>query len=281
MAVDSCNSTNQLRVSRQFGSFKLLTNTACCDFRCLYFFERNRVMLVCAALLFPVVALAAAARGALVRRLDAAEGSGTALPEKIDLLEFFSWQAANSDTVSLSTGPDECMNLHIGHYATLALPTYQAFGTSFADEFSVLMQLRSSQQEDRSLLTVLSPQGHILLQVRLSPRALNFITTQQRLYEFPVVFLSDGEWHHVSLAVSVLSLALYVDCMLVESVDWTYLDLDIITDSLLMVGGIIEDFETPFEGDLRQLTFVMGDPNAAKDHCRLHLPVCRRSVKTP
>ncbi|MFT7813688.1 collagen alpha-1(XI) chain-like [Arapaima gigas] len=229
-------------------------------------------------LLLSVAALAARGAPAPGEQNDDPEDGSAAAPlaEEIDLLQRFSWQASHSSNISVSTGSDQCLRLHVGQYGTLALPTYQAFGSRFVGEFSLLMQLRSSQQEDRSLLTVLSPQGHILLQIRLGPRALNFITTQQRLYEFPVVFLSDGKWHQVSLGVSVLSLALYVDCVLVERVHWAFLDMEIITDSLLMVGGIIEGFETPFEGDLRQLTFLMGDPNAAKDHCGLHLPVCGR-----
>lgn len=47
--------------------------------------------------------------------------------------------------------------------------------------------------------------------------------------------------------MSTQSLALYVDCTLIESVNWTYTGMDIATDGLLLVGGLIEDFETPFE----------------------------------
>nr|XP_023647397.1 collagen alpha-1(V) chain-like [Paramormyrops kingsleyae] len=96
---------------------------------------------------------------------------------------------------------------------------------------------------------------------------------------FPVRVLSDGGWHRVSVAVSAGSLALYVDCVLVEDVKWGYPGMDISTDSLLVVGGIIEDSEIPFEGDLRQVTFLMGDPDAARDHCTLHLPVCEKAAK--
>lgn len=53
----------------------------------------------------------------------------------------------------------------------------------FADEFSLLLQLRSPQAEDRSLLTLLSPQGHVLLQLRLGPHAFTFVTMQQQHYE--------------------------------------------------------------------------------------------------
>ena len=63
----------------------------------------------------------------------------------------------------------------------------------------------------------------------------------------PVSGLSDGKWHHVAVSVSAKRLALYVDCSLLESVDWVYHGMGINTDGLLMVGGIIEGFETPFE----------------------------------
>lgn len=60
--------------------------------------------------------------------------------------------------------------------------------------------------------------------------------------------LSDGGWHRMAVSVSSGRLALYVDCSMVESVDWAYKDgLGISTDGLVMVGGIIEGFETPFE----------------------------------
>lgn len=64
---------------------------------------------------------------------------------------------------------------------------------------------------------------------------------------FPVSGLSDGKWHHVAISVSAKQLALYVDCSLLESVDWVYHGMGISADGLLMVGGIIEGFETPFE----------------------------------
>lgn len=64
---------------------------------------------------------------------------------------------------------------------------------------------------------------------------------------FPVSSLSDGKWHHVAISVSAKRLALYVDCSLLESVEWVYHGIGIRTDGLLMVGGIIEGFETPFE----------------------------------
>ncbi|XP_051551945.1 collagen alpha-1(XXIV) chain-like [Myxocyprinus asiaticus] len=144
----------------------------------------------------------------------------------------------------------------------------------FADEFSVLIQLRSSQEVDRSVLTLLNFYNDILLQIRVGPDSITFITTQQRDYEFSVSGLSDSLWHWISVGVSFEWLAVYVDCVLVEKVSWMYPYMGITTDGLLIVGGILEGFETPFEGELRQMTFIMGDANAAKDHCSLHQHMC-------
>lgn len=59
--------------------------------------------------------------------------------------------------------------------------------------------------------------------------------------------MCDGQWHQVSLGVSTLWLEVYVDCWLVERVNWAYPWQGISTDGLLMVGGSLEGFETPFE----------------------------------
>lgn len=59
--------------------------------------------------------------------------------------------------------------------------------------------------------------------------------------------LPDGQRHHVSVSVSSSWLALYVNYELVERVNWTFPGQDITTDGLLMLGGIIEGFETPFK----------------------------------
>ena len=53
----------------------------------------------------------------------------------------------------------------------------------FADDFSLLLQLRSSQTDERSVMTLVSPESHILLQIRISPYTLTFISSQQRHYE--------------------------------------------------------------------------------------------------
>lgn len=54
----------------------------------------------------------------------------------------------------------------------------------FADDFSLLVQLRSPQREDRSVFTMLSPDNHIMMQLRISAYAIIFIGTQQRHYEW-------------------------------------------------------------------------------------------------
>lgn len=70
--------------------------------------------------------------------------------------------------------------------------------------------------------------------------------------------LSDGGWHRIAVSVSSGRLALYVDCSMVESVDWAYKDgLGISTDGLVMVGGIIEGFETPFEVSMQTASCFM------------------------
>ncbi|KAG5834202.1 hypothetical protein ANANG_G00259020 [Anguilla anguilla] len=208
-------------------------------------------------------------------------GSGMLLTEEVDLLEQLFWQVGNSSNSSITLEGQKCPVLQVGQYSTLSLPLRQVFGARFADEFSLLLQLRSTQEEERSLLTLLSPHSHILLQIRLNPYTFTLVTTQQRHYEFPVGALSDGRWHQVSVGVSARSLDLHVDCVLTESVNWTSPGMDIATDGLLMVGGIVEDFETPFEGGLRQLTFLMGDPGAARDHCTRHVPACGGVPRTP
>lgn len=54
----------------------------------------------------------------------------------------------------------------------------------FADEFSILVQLQSPQREDRSVLTVLAFDNRVLLQLRISPRAVVFKGPQQQHYEW-------------------------------------------------------------------------------------------------
>lgn len=170
----------------------------------------------------------------------------------------------------------------------------------FSDEFSLLMELQSSQREESSVLTLVNSQHHIQLQLRLSLSSLTFISTQQREYEWvwpnglykitnkhnyvsdnyhgnvsvfsqkssliinnkllhtvsPASFTStritvrslrDSQWHQLALSVSPLWLEVYVDCTLVERLNWAYPWQPISTDGMLMVGGSIERTETPFD----------------------------------
>ncbi|KAG2455592.1 COBA2 protein, partial [Polypterus senegalus] len=195
-------------------------------------------------------------------------GRGMRGPGDVDLLDLISTHAPAHANFSL---PSEwaCRVLHIGHYSTLSLPASTAFLMGFSDEFSLLIHMRCVPQDDASLLAILNPLGTVLLQIRLSPSALTFITTRRRHYEFPVSILMDGAWHRVALAVSLGRLEFYVDCQLVESVDWkNYVGMEISHESLLVLGGIIETFDVPFEGSLQQLTFALGDPDAARHQCR-------------
>eukprot|EP00064_Thunnus_orientalis_P006123 superscaffoldBa00000623_g6138 len=172
----------------------------------------------------------------------------------------------NANNVSLSMDDQKCLTLQIGIYANLIMATQQMFGPRFCDEFSVLLELRSSQKEESSVMTLLNSQHHIHLQLRLGPHSLTFISTQHREYEyvwFPVRSMCDGQWHQVSLGVSTLWLEVYVDCWLVERVNWAYPWQGISTDGLLMVGGSLEGFETPFE-NLRSGTRPHDSSNSAE-----------------
>lgn len=64
---------------------------------------------------------------------------------------------------------------------------------------------------------------------------------------FPVSDLSDGKWHRVALSVSAKHLAVYVDCSLLEKVDWPHPGMRISPDGLLLVGGAVQRYDTPFE----------------------------------
>ncbi|CAB1448052.1 unnamed protein product [Pleuronectes platessa] len=230
--------------------------------------------------------------------------------EEVNILQELSLHVSNSSNASMAVEDGGCPVLQVGQYSTLALPLPQLFPDRFADEFSLLVQMRSPQTEERSVLTMLSPDSHVMLQLRISASAVIFTGTEQRHYEFPVGGLSDGKWHHVGVSVSAKRLAVYVDCSLLESVDWVHHGLGIRTDGLLMVGGTVEGSETPFEtggenitswaevpithlvrgserpecdslltgGHLRQLTFLMDDPGAAQQHCKHHPPRCSATL---
>lgn len=57
------------------------------------------------------------------------------------------------------------------------------FVCRFADAFSLLVQLRSPQTEERSVFTMLGRDSHVALQLRISAHAVIFAATQQRHYE--------------------------------------------------------------------------------------------------
>ncbi|XP_059214589.1 collagen alpha-3(V) chain-like [Centropristis striata] len=208
-------------------------------------------------------------------------GSGSLQTDELNVLQQLSLQLSDSSNASVTVDDSSCLVLQVGQYSTLALPLQHLLTDRFPDEFSLLVQLQSSQREERSVFTVLSPDSHVTLQLRISSSAIIFIGTQQRHYEFPFSGLSDGRWHHVAVSVSSRRLALYVDCSLLESVDWVHHGTGVGEDGLLMVGGIIEGFETPFEGRLRQLSFLMGDPDGAQHHCSLHPPRCGETAPKP
>ncbi|KAJ0015536.1 hypothetical protein NQD34_009156, partial [Periophthalmus magnuspinnatus] len=155
------------------------------------------------------------------------------------------------------------------------------FVCRFADDFSLLLHFRSRQKEERSVCSILSPEGHVTLQLRISSTAVTFIGSQDRHYEFPCVGLSDGTWHRVALSVSSKRLAVFVDCVLLETVEWVHFGLGIGLDGLLMVGGITGTYDTPFEGELRELSFVMGEPDAAKSQCSRPRPRCDGTLSKP
>ncbi|KAK0146971.1 Collagen alpha-3(V) chain [Merluccius polli] len=205
----------------------------------------------------------------IVRRMD------YEISDEVNVLDELSLQVSNSSNASLTLeGPARCPVLQVGQYSTLALPLEQLFTDGFPGEFSLLVQLRSSRTEDSSVLTLLSLDGDVMLQLRTSGHALTFIGAQQRHYEFPVSGLTDGAWHRLAVSVSAERLALYVDCAPVETLDWVYRGVGLSTAGLLMVGGTVKGHETPFEGHVRQLSFLPGDPGAARLHCSLHPPRC-------
>ncbi|XP_029469365.1 collagen alpha-1(XI) chain-like [Rhinatrema bivittatum] len=152
---------------------------------------------------------------------------------------------------------------------------------SFMDELSVLLKLRYSLKEDTSLLSILSIHGQVLFQIRINHYSVIFVSSRRGNYEFPISFLSDGEWHRIALSISADRVELHVDCKLIESIAWTnFFGMGVTTEGLVMVGGLIEPFEIPFEGSLQQLMFIMGDPGAAKDYCSNYNETCLSTFNT-
>ncbi|KAG7499803.1 hypothetical protein JOB18_050051 [Solea senegalensis] len=184
--------------------------------------------------------------------------------DEVNVLQELSLQVSISSNVSMTAEDGQCPVLQVGQYSTLALPLHQLFTDRFPAEFSLLVQLQSPQREERSVFTALSRRGHVVLQLRISASAVVVAGTQRRHYD-----------------VSAKQLAVYVDCSLLESVDWFYHGLGVSTDGLLMVGGVTEDSETTFEGRLKQLTFMMDDPGAARLHCSHHPPRCTEAPRSP
>ena len=72
----------------------------------------------------------------------------------------------------------QCVSVHVFLSVCLCLPF------RFSVEFSILMEFRSSQWEESSVVTLLNAQHHIHLQLRLGPHSLTFISTQHREYEY-------------------------------------------------------------------------------------------------
>ncbi|GLD56696.1 collagen alpha-1(I) chain isoform X1 [Lates japonicus] len=100
--------------------------------------------------------------------------------DEVNVLQELSQQVSNSSNTSMSVEDSRCPVLQVGQYSTLALPLRQLFTDGFSDEFSLLVQLRSPQREERSVFTMLSPDSHVMLQLRISAYAITFIGTQQR-----------------------------------------------------------------------------------------------------
>ncbi|KAL8174418.1 UNVERIFIED_CONTAM: hypothetical protein K2H54_044373 [Gekko kuhli] len=194
---------------------------------------------------------------------------------EVNLLNQLASYSQDFGNFSLSYDEANCSILEVGQYATLSIPSVEVFEENFADELSLLLTLRYSLKEETSLLTIIGHRSDILFQIRISPYALVFVASRRRHYEFPISSLADGKWHRVALSISVERLALYVDCQLVESVGWSsHFGMGVTLEGLLVVGGLIESFEIPFEGALKQLTFLMGDSGAASEHCQTHNSTC-------
>ncbi|XP_060126269.1 collagen alpha-2(XI) chain-like [Zootoca vivipara] len=207
---------------------------------------------------------------------DSLAGGGSGLPAvEVNLLDILA--SHNTDLGNFSHGYDDanCSILEVGQYATLSIPSVEAFGENFADELSLLLMLRYSLKENTSLLTIIGLRSNILFQIRITPHTLVFVARRGHHYEFPVSSLADGHWHRVALSISLKRLALYVDCYLLESVGWSgYFGMGVATEGLVVIGGLIEPFEVPFEGALRQLSFWMGDAGVAERSCQASYSTC-------
>ncbi|KAH0615536.1 hypothetical protein JD844_004919, partial [Phrynosoma platyrhinos] len=186
---------------------------------------------------------------------------------EVNLLEKLASCSQGWGNFSLSYDEANCTILEVGQYATLSIPSVEAFGENFADELSLLLVIRYLLKEDTSLLTIIGLHSDILFQIRISPYALVFVASRRRHYEFPVSSLADGEWHRIALSISSERLVLYIDCQLVESIVWPrYSGMGVTTEGLVVIGGLIEPFEIPFEGsELDASDVVWKSPTEQED----------------
>ncbi|XP_028999844.1 uncharacterized protein LOC114860098 [Betta splendens] len=104
---------------------------------------------------------------------------------EVNILQEISLQVVNSSNASMIV-EDKCPVLQVGQYSTLALSLRQLFTDGFLHEFSLLVQLRSPQRQEHSVFTMLSPNNHLMMQLRISTHAVIFIGTQQQHYETAV-----------------------------------------------------------------------------------------------
>ncbi|MEQ2163036.1 hypothetical protein GOODEAATRI_026092, partial [Goodea atripinnis] len=137
--------------------------------------------------------------------------------EEVNVLQELSLQVSERNNSFMTVEGSRCPVIRVGQYSTLTLPLQQIFSYRFADEFSLLVQLRSLQREEHSMFTMLSPDSHIMLQIRISAYAIIFIGTQQRHYELVFFFRTHKMPYHYN--VSVLG-SQSVACVMESGIVW-------------------------------------------------------------